>query len=142
MRWSAILLVLAWPAHAQTVIDGDSIKLNGTAIRLHGIDAPEIGQACGGWPAGIHAAATLRAMLEGRRVSCTRTATDRYGRTVSVCHADGIDIGAAMVRQGAAWAFVRYSLDYVPLEHQARAEGLGIHARPCQPAWEYRRARR
>lgn len=131
------------PAAAQTVVDGDTIKLNGSTIRLHGIDAPEIGQACGGWPAGIHAASALRTLLEGRRVSCTpTTTTDRYRRTVAVCHADGVDIGAAMVRQGAAWAFTRYSVDYMPQEQQARAEGLGIHARACQPAWEYRRARR
>lgn len=142
MRWAAILLVLALPAHAQTVIDGDSIKLNGSTIRLHGIDAPEIGQACGSWPAGAHAAATLRALLEGRRVSCQPVTTDRYGRTVAICHADGIDVGAAMVRQGAAWAFVRYSVDYVQLEQHARSEGLGVHGRACQPAWEYRRARR
>ena len=29
-----------------TVIDGDTIDIHGTRIRLHGIDAPESGQLC------------------------------------------------------------------------------------------------
>ena len=35
------LLVLAFPAAAQTAVDGDTIKLNGTTYRLSGIDAAE-----------------------------------------------------------------------------------------------------
>ena len=33
----------------------------------------------------------------------------------------------AMVRGGMAWAFVRYSHDYVQQESEARATGLGVH---------------
>ena len=42
-------LTLATPVFAQTAIDGDTIKLDGTTYRLWGIDAPESKQACGGW---------------------------------------------------------------------------------------------
>jgi len=28
------------------IIDGDTIEISGKHIRLHGIDAPELGQAC------------------------------------------------------------------------------------------------
>ena len=48
------------------------------------------------------------------------------------------DLAAAMVRLGMAWAFVRYSLDYVEVEPRARAENLGVHAHSCQPAREWR----
>jgi endonuclease YncB( thermonuclease family) len=47
-----------------------------------------------------------------------------------------------MVELGQAWAFVRYSRDYVGLEDKARRENLGIHAHRCQPAWEWRAKRR
>ena len=43
-----------------------------------------------------------------------------------------------MIQLGMAWAFVRYSRDCVEQEAQARAEDLGIHARKCEPAWEWR----
>lgn len=36
-----IALLLATPADAQTAVDGDTLKLDGTTYRIHGIDAPE-----------------------------------------------------------------------------------------------------
>lgn len=44
-----------------------------------------------------------------------------------------------MVGAGMAWAFLRYSHDYVVQEGEAQAANLGIHAHHCQPAWEWRR---
>ena len=142
-RWLvAAFALLALPAQAQTVVDGDTIKLNGKAIRIHGIDAPELAQSCDGWMAGQYAAGVLRGLVEGKTVACVPIAIDRYGRTVATCYADGIDVGAEMVRQGMAWNFTRYSREYLPLEAQARAQGLGIHAARCKPAWEYRAEKR
>ena len=46
-----------------------------------------------------------------------------------------------MVRQGWAWAFVRYSTSYVPEEAAARADGLGIWQGEAMPAWEFRSRR-
>ena len=43
-----------------------------------------------------------------------------------------------MVREGMAWAFVRYSSDYVDQEAKAKAEQLGVHTHGCQLAWEWR----
>ena len=45
----AAVLVSAFAA-AQTITDGDTIKLNGTTWRLWGIDAPESRQWCGHYP--------------------------------------------------------------------------------------------
>jgi hypothetical protein len=44
--------------------------------------------------------------------------------------------------RGLAWAFVRYSSDYVSQEGQAKAARLGVHAHGCQPAWRWRAEQR
>jgi endonuclease YncB( thermonuclease family) len=140
--WLAILwitLAAATPARAQTITDGDTLKLNGTVYRLWGIDAPETKQDCpDGWPAGRLATTKLLALIQGRTVVCEAKDTDRYGRTIAICRAGSEDIGAAMVRAGFAWAFIRYSNDYARQEARAKADQLGVHAHNCLPAWEWR----
>jgi len=130
-------------ANAQpVVIDGDTLKLNGTTYRLHGIDAPELKQTCAGWPAGALAKTALELMTNGREITCEPKSTDRYGRTVALCRADGRDLGAAMVKLGMAWAFRVYSRDYVEQEEFARNNLRGVHAYECQPAWIWRAEKR
>ncbi len=43
-----------------------------------------------------------------------------------------------MVRDGMAWAFVRYSSDYAALEREARAARRGVFAAENTPPWEFR----
>src|SRR5262245_20188447 len=122
------------------VIDGDTLDIGDIRIRLEGIDAPEAGQTCkrkwiGSWPCGAVATAALAGMVENRSVSCEPRGLDKYGRTLAVCFVGGKDINAQMVRQGHAWAFVKYSQSYVKEEAQARAESLGIWQAESQPAW-------
>ncbi|WP_422036562.1 thermonuclease family protein [Reyranella sp.] len=139
----AAACVLANLARAQTITDGDTLRLNGTTYRLWGIDAPEMKQDCpDGWPAGRMAATHLQSLIVGRNVICERRDTDRYGRTVAVCRAGREDLGALMVRDGYAWAFVRYSGDYVRQEERAKIEGLGVHKHGCVEAWIWRAAQR
>jgi endonuclease YncB( thermonuclease family) len=135
--------VLTGTAH---VIDGDTIAIGDTRIRLEGIDAPESGQTCkrkwfGSWACGAAATEALQAMLAGKAVTCEPRGLDKYSRTLAVCFVEGRDINAAMVRQGFAWAFVKYSTSYVKEEAEARAQGLGIWQGQSVPAWEYRAQR-
>jgi endonuclease YncB( thermonuclease family) len=53
--------------------------------------------------------AALRALVGGYDLTCAAVAVDRYGRTVAMCTVNGQDVGAAMVRQGWALDFERYS---------------------------------
>jgi endonuclease YncB( thermonuclease family) len=129
------------------VIDGDTIDLQGTRIRLEGIDAPEIAQTCprtlaGTWSCGEAAAATLRRLVAGRPLTCQRQGHDKYGRVLGICFDGSRDINAEMVREGMAWAFVRYSQTYVREEAEARAARVGIwQGGVAQPAWEFRSER-
>lgn len=138
---AGLALILAESASARAItVDGDTIKQSGITYRLQGIDAPESRQSCpDGWPAGEMAATRLRALISGRSVVCQERDRDRYGRVVAVCRAGGEDLGAIMVREGMAWAFVRYSRDYVDQERLAAGDQLGVHKHGCMPAWEWRR---
>ena len=116
--------LIAIPAAAQRVIDGDTIDLDGIRWRLWGIHAPETHQACAdGWPAGLEATAAIRKLMEGRAVVCEFRGHDRYRRSIGLCRAGGEDLGAAMVSAGMAWAFTRYSSDYIRQEREAVARG-------------------
>ena len=82
---SILLLLLALPAAAQTITDGDTIKHNGRAYRLWGIDAPEGKQTCAdGWPAGSLATTRLQALIAGRNIICEEKDRDQYGRIVAI----------------------------------------------------------
>lgn len=146
MKWLVVVLaLLAFPVGAEpvAVTDGDTIKLGGTAYRLWGIDAPEIKQDCtDGWPAGRESLSLLQNLTRNREVICAKKTTDRYGRTVAICRADGVDLSAAMVSAGMALAFVRYSSDYVKEEAAARAAKRGLHTHDCVAAWEWRAKQR
>jgi len=89
------------------VIDGDSLRVEGTQIRLRGIDAPEFDQTCADahgrdWPCGRRARTGLADMVAGHRVECTGRGHDRYGRLLAICHAGEVDIAAALVEAGLA----------------------------------------
>jgi len=65
-------------------------------------------------------------LMHGRTITCEPRTKDRYGRTVALCRADGVDIESEMVRAGMALAFVRYSRDYAEiLDDDAWSRWLG-----------------
>lgn len=111
------------------VIDGDTLDVGGVRVRLHGIDAFERNQMCDGprgpWACGAAATRALEDRAEGRRLVCEVRDTDRYGRKVSRCERDGVDVAQALVADGLALAYRRYSQDYVDEETAARAGSLG-----------------
>ncbi|MDA9019773.1 thermonuclease family protein [Flavimaricola sp.] len=127
------------------VVDGDTIEVGDTIFRINGIDAPEYGQKCGApsslWPCGRYALTHMAELVEGHEVRCEGIEPDDYGRIVGTCYVGDLDIGSEIVRQGLAWAFVRYSTVYVEVENEARQLGRNIWSGPAQPAWEYRAAR-
>lgn len=134
-----IFAALTTPVAAQRVIDGDTIDSYGTRWRLWGIDAPESRHCHDGWPAGVEATHYLERLMAREPVSCEDRGHDRYRRTIGLCKAGGQDLGAAMVRAGMAWAFTRYSSDYIGQEKAAIGARLGVHAHDCMKAWDWRR---
>jgi endonuclease YncB( thermonuclease family) len=114
-----------------SVIDGDTIDVGATRIRLHGIDAPEQDQTCdhptrGEWACGAAVTRALADWIGGQDLRCQRTDIDRYGRIVAICWRGDVDVDGALVAQGYAFAFKRYSDRYVPQERAALAAGRGL----------------
>lgn len=116
-----------------TVQDGDSFVIQQTAIRLDGIDAPEIKQNCYSadgsiWRCGGEARNQLAKMLRKGDVKCEPRTKDRYGRTVATCAArDTPDVAEAMVRLG--WAINAAKIGegkYAAAEEEARNAKRGI----------------
>ncbi len=126
------------------VVDGDTIRLGEHRIRLHGIDAPESDQACldaqgASWACGDAATERLAAMIGSDPVQCLERDIDRYQRIVGECFSGGSNLNAALVAEGFAFAYRRYSMDYAALEDEARDAGHGIWTGAVQAPWEHRR---
>jgi endonuclease YncB( thermonuclease family) len=139
--FSILCLLAAAPGHGQTVSDGDTLKFGTQRVRMFGIDAPETRQTCdgGAWPAGKIATETLKELIGDTPVICRQLDWDaQYGRPVSLCYAGDVDLSAAMVARGMAWAFVKYSLQYLDAERRAVALRLGVHGHRCKLPWEWR----
>jgi endonuclease YncB( thermonuclease family) len=129
------------------VIDGDTIAVAGTRVRLHGIDAPETRQACettGGtvWRCGAGATRALADLLGDRPVTCAPHGRDRYRRVLARCFVAGVDIGDWMVAHGRAVAYRRYSGDYIGAEARAQTGRLGVWSGAFEMPWAWRAARK
>ena len=122
--------------------DGDSLSIGSIRIRLFGIDAPELDQACtrGGqsWNCGQEAADRLSRLVTGQQVRCIPVSTDQYARVLARCSVMGTDVNRAMVATGYAVAFRKYSMDYVSAEENAKLSKQGIWAGTFQMPSEVR----
>jgi endonuclease YncB( thermonuclease family) len=138
-----VVYATTYEARVVSVADGDTVTVLTTdneqvRIRLAEIDAPE-----GGQPWSRKATDALKAMVADKTVLVVPIDTDVYGRTVARLYVDGVDVNAALVRDGHAWVYRRYANDqtlYV-LETAARERGIGLWGLPeneRQPPWEWR----
>uniref|UniRef100_A0A1D1ZRL6 TNase-like domain-containing protein n=2 Tax=Auxenochlorella protothecoides TaxID=3075 RepID=A0A1D1ZRL6_AUXPR len=120
------------------VIDGDTLEVAGTRVRLFGIDAPEKKQACldgrgESYLCGQAATSALREVIGDAPVACTVKTKDMYRRSVAVCTVvrpgeRPLDLNAWLVEEGHAVAYRRYSKDFVPAELRAQEAKRGIWA--------------
>lgn len=93
------------PSHL-TVIDGDTVRLAGQAIRLIGFDTPETYRAQCAAEQDLGEAATDRLRDLLARASSAqlsyRPRRDQYGRELAKLMLDGRDVADIMVREGFA----------------------------------------
>lgn len=135
-----------------TVVDGDTITINNTKIRFSGIDAPEsyfygMTQYCEKpngkiWACGKKATAALKKLIGKNEVECSDEGNDKYGRTLSICYANGIDLQSEMVRSGMAVAYIRYSTRYENEMIEAMTNRAGIWSGDFLDPEDWRRQNR
>ena len=127
-----------------SVIDGDTLEIHGTRIRLWGIDAPESTQLCRGddslqYRCGAQAANDLDAFIARRPVNCLPMNLDQYGRTVATCSAGGADLGEWLVRGGLALDWPQFSKGrYDAAQRSAEHAGRGVWKGSYVEPWLYR----
>jgi endonuclease YncB( thermonuclease family) len=128
------------------VVDGNTIVVEGESIRLHGIDAPDLGQTFmwrgGKAPCGMMAMSALETLVTKGKVRCDVTGRDRKGQVIARCFApDGGDIARCLVSAGWALAYRRYSAEYVDAEVQACRAQRGLWRGTFETPWIWREAR-
>lgn len=132
-----------------SVIDGDTIEVQGQRIRLNGIDAPESWQTCINatgrvYGCGKDAAFALADFLDASQpTTCLAVSKDRYRRTIADCfRADHKPVNGWLVRQGWAVDWPRYSKgEYAGEQDEARLAKRGIWQGEFQMPCEARAAR-
>lgn len=147
MKFLTILLLIylnlySFEAKVIKISDGDTITVladNKTQIkvRLYGIDAPEKKQAYG-----EKSRKFLANLIAGQIVEIKEKGKDKYKRVLGVVYYNGQDINAKMVSGGYAWAFIRYSKDYISDEKYAKNNRAGLWKDSLAIApWEFRKKR-
>lgn len=106
-RAPAVAGTITADAQQVAVIDGDTLRLRETVIRLRGIDAPPRGRVChqprgADFDCGVAAAEALAGMVRARQVACRLSGRDANGFPEGSCESGGADLNRALVTGG--WA--------------------------------------
>ncbi|MBA4067300.1 MAG: micrococcal nuclease [Isosphaera sp.] len=153
VRAALLLILIGFPVFAADkpkavsgkvvdVTDGDTLTFLDAGkvrhkVRLHGIDAPEKGQAFG-----TKAKQALSDLVFDKEVAVAVTDVDRYERLVGRVTEGDTDVNTALVRGGHAWRYPQYDKtgDFTAAQDEARAakKGLWADTDPAAP-WEFRR---
>ena len=129
------------------ISDGDTLTLltqnrQQVKIRLHGIDAPELGQAWGQRAKQALSSLTFRQIVHVQEID-----QDRYGRIVGIVYRNQHSINEALIASGHAWVYREYNKNkrWDTLETEARKKRRGLwnlHPNQRIPPWDYRQHNR
>lgn len=150
------LTILALPLQASEpvvigrvtkIVDGDTLDVKidtgEIGIRMHGIDTPERGQPYYG-----KAKAALTRLVLNKKVQLKPVGQSSYDRMVARVYLGDLDVNAAQLKAGLAYAETRYlkqvddGVTYCAFEGAARSLKRGIWALPWEERiapWEWRR---
>lgn len=124
------------------IVDGDTFDLltagkKTVRVRMYGIDCPERKQDF--YQAAKNA---LAGYIFQKNVLIKITGHDRNGRRIAMVFCNKQNINLAMIKNGFAWHFSKYSADinFAQAEKQARRAKAGLWKKPGAIApWEFRK---
>lgn len=135
------------PGESLTIIDGDTVQVDGEVIQLYGIDAPELGQMCDRdgnlRPCGVEAALALRKLITFSASSFHCAPWGDGGERnealpVRVCEVGHEDVGLVMLHSGYSVALPGSFPDYIEAQEVARQAGLGLWHSDFVMPWQWR----
>lgn len=150
----AAVLMAAGPSGAADVdvVDGYTLRLNGTTFRLDGIAAPERDQQCldenrAVWACGIDATNRLTALTAKRAVQCEDKGLDPIypNRRIGVCSVEGmtLNLNNTLVLEGWALNFEPYARGRFAIEEaDARDNRHGLWKGCFAAPWDFNRWRK
>ena len=120
------------------VVDGETLRLQDTVIRLQGLAAPPRGFSCrvsdgSVSDCGDAAATALAALVRGHRVACRLNGRDPAGLAQGRCEAAGTDLNRALVMAG--WARALDTSGMSEAESEARSAGRGLWRDGAMPTF-------
>lgn len=131
----------------RAVKSGYLFLIEGSFIKLYGIDSPDPRQTCldahgQTYTCGRTAKQWLERLILNKHLTCKAVGTDGKGNYIATCNIGGYDVGAAMTAVGWAVADRNISAVYIPYEQQARADKAGLWAGRFVAPWTDRAKRR
>ena len=103
------------------VLDGDTIELiNGTKIRLYGINTPEKG-----YYLNKEAKEFLESILN-EKIEIENLGMDKYNRTLGIIYLNKTNVNLLMVRNGLATVYMTEKEEFKEMEKEAKANSLGL----------------
>jgi endonuclease YncB( thermonuclease family) len=148
-----VLFLLSSAASAETIagpasiIDADTIQVNGEVIRFLDIDAPEKDQYCVqaqgdvSWECGVQATSALIDWIGQQVVTCETDKLDRYRRHLARCAVGGEDVATWLAESGWGVPYRDCKCEVVrTASAQAQQAERGIWIGPFVMPWEWRKA--
>ena len=145
MRFFFIIFFIPTLVFAQDlkVVDGDTIHIGKIKYRFHGIDAPEMSQICRkdnkNIKCGVLSRNKLVEKISSQKVECKKKTIDRYKRIVAECFVNNESLSSYLVKNGYAFAYRKYSIEFVENENFAKKNKLGLWAMEFEYPWDFRR---
>jgi len=118
------------------VRSGSELVLNGTVVRLFGLETPTPDEWCdlseGQYRCGVVAWAELVKLADGRDLSCDVESRTGDGLPIATCYLGERDINEALVRSG--WAEARPDVERYQVDQaEARRARRGLWAERIRP---------
>ncbi|MBR0873703.1 thermonuclease family protein [Bradyrhizobium tropiciagri] len=132
---TALTFAMLTPAMAGVrVVDGDTVEIDGTKIRILSIDTPETFRArCENeLRLGLKAKERLTELLASGEISYTPDGLDRFGRTLATVYVGEVNVADVLLKEG-------HALPYIP-GPEAKAKRMTTWC-PSQSGWDERPAR-
>ena len=86
------------------VRDGDTVEVNGVAIRLSALNCPENGTQKGNY------ATKVAKQFQGTKMKCELTGAKTYDRLVGYCSVNGMDFGRYMMQNSSCKVWEKYDV--------------------------------